>query len=102
MSTSESLRIPVELVALVHDVVGGGYWAEVPALPGCVASADTKDDLRENLIQAIQDWMAETSGPTEEELKSLAEIQAQSPPVAVLQRLAEIQKPPQAWYDEDE
>jgi len=32
--------------AVVHQAEEGGFWAEVPALPGCVTQAETLDELR--------------------------------------------------------
>ena len=34
----------------------GGYWAEVPALPGCVTQGETKAELESNLREAIAVW----------------------------------------------
>ena len=39
--------------AVVHDEAKGGYWAEVPELPGCFTQGETLDDLYRNLIEAI-------------------------------------------------
>ena len=35
----------------------GRYWAEIPAMPGCITVADTLDELRDNLIEAAQCWL---------------------------------------------
>lgn len=43
--------------AIVHQAEEGGYWAEVPALPGCVTQAETMDVLRANLSEAIALWL---------------------------------------------
>lgn len=43
--------------AIVHKAEEGGYWAEVPALPGCVTQAETMDELRGNLREAIEGWL---------------------------------------------
>lgn len=43
--------------AIVHKSEEGGYWAEVPALPGCVTQAETMDELRKNLREAIEGWL---------------------------------------------
>ncbi len=43
--------------AVVHRAEEGGFWAEVPALPGCVTQAETLDDLRANLKEAIELWL---------------------------------------------
>ena len=42
--------------AIVHQAEEGGYWAEVPALPGCMTEGETMDDLKANLLEAIQAW----------------------------------------------
>lgn len=34
-----------------------GYWAEIPAMPGCVTCADTLVELKKNLIEAAQCWI---------------------------------------------
>jgi predicted RNase H-like HicB family nuclease len=39
--------------AVVHDEPEGGYWAEVPELPGCFTQGETLDALYHNLIEAI-------------------------------------------------
>jgi predicted RNase H-like HicB family nuclease len=44
------------LKAIVHDAEEGGFWAEVPALPGCVTQAKTKEELEANLHEAIEGW----------------------------------------------
>ena len=43
-----------EVRALIHEAEEGGYWAEVPQLPGCFTEADTLDELKANLREAIE------------------------------------------------
>ena len=43
--------------AIIHEAEEGGFWAEVPSLPGCFTEADSMDELRANLKDAIQGWM---------------------------------------------
>ena len=43
--------------AIVHEAEEGGYWAEVPALPGCVTQGETKSELESNLREAIAVWL---------------------------------------------
>ena len=38
---------------IVHSAEEGGYWAEVPDLPGCYTEADTLDELNANIREAI-------------------------------------------------
>ncbi|MGK7956672.1 MAG: type II toxin-antitoxin system HicB family antitoxin [Crocosphaera sp.] len=42
---------------IVHTAEEGGYWAEVPALPGCITEGDTWEELTNNLQDAIQGWL---------------------------------------------
>ena len=44
--------------AIVHDAEEGGYWAEVPALPGCFTEGETRDELLVNLKEAIAGCLA--------------------------------------------
>lgn len=51
---------------LVHEAEEGGYWAEVPELPGCLSQGDTLDELRRNVLEAIELCLAihlEDEGP---------------------------------------
>ncbi|MDX6765729.1 MAG: type II toxin-antitoxin system HicB family antitoxin [Candidatus Methylacidiphilales bacterium] len=52
------------LKAIVHKAEEGGFWAEVPALPGCVTQGETLEELRANLYEAIQLWLE--AGESEE------------------------------------
>ncbi len=38
---------------VIHEEPTGGFWGEVPALPGCYSQGETVDDLLENLREAI-------------------------------------------------
>jgi len=38
---------------VVHEDPEGGFWGEVPALPGCYSQADTIDELKDNIREAI-------------------------------------------------
>jgi predicted RNase H-like HicB family nuclease len=47
----------VTLKVLVRPAEEGGFWAEVPALPGCVSQGETVDELRRNIREAIEGWL---------------------------------------------
>ena len=38
---------------VIHEEPEGGYWAEVPALPGCYTQGDTIPELLDNVRDAI-------------------------------------------------
>ncbi len=40
--------------AVVHEAEEGGYWAEVPAIPGCATQGETVEELIANLREAIE------------------------------------------------
>jgi predicted RNase H-like HicB family nuclease len=43
----------MNIKAIVHEDETGGYWAEVPALPGCATLGETMEELVFNLREAI-------------------------------------------------
>ena len=43
--------------AIIHEAEEGGYWAEVPALPGCISEGDNLEELKSNLKEAITGWL---------------------------------------------
>lgn len=45
------------LKAIIHEAEEGGYWAEVPALPGCFTQAESLSELEANLHEAIEGWL---------------------------------------------
>ena len=47
-----------DLKAYVHAAEEGGYWAEVPSLPGCLTQGETLDEVVENLNDAIAGWLS--------------------------------------------
>lgn len=47
----------MKLKAIIHDAEEGGFWAEVPALPGCVTQGETMEELEANLHEAIEAWL---------------------------------------------
>ena len=44
----------MKLQIIVHPAEEGGYWAEVPAIPGCATQGDTREELLLNLREAIE------------------------------------------------
>ena len=44
----------MKISVIVHRAEEGGYWAEVPSIPGCATQAETMEELRANLREAIE------------------------------------------------
>jgi predicted RNase H-like HicB family nuclease len=51
------IAIPIDLPARVHRDADGVLWADVPALPGCVAGGETFDEVLANLKEAAEGWL---------------------------------------------
>lgn len=43
----------MKLKVVIHEADEGGYWAEVPAIPGC-AQRETFEELLQNLCEAVE------------------------------------------------
>ena len=41
----------------VYKAEEGGYWAEVPELPGCVTQSRTLAGIRKNIAEAIEGYL---------------------------------------------
>jgi predicted RNase H-like HicB family nuclease len=44
----------MRLKVVIHEAEEGGFWAEVPAIPGCATQGETFEDLLENLYEAVE------------------------------------------------
>jgi predicted RNase H-like HicB family nuclease len=44
----------MKINAIVHKAEEGGFWAEVPSIPGCATQGETMEELRANLREAIE------------------------------------------------
>jgi predicted RNase H-like HicB family nuclease len=49
--------VGMTIKVVIHKAEEGGFWAEVPALPGCVTQGETMEELRTNLEDAIKLWL---------------------------------------------
>ncbi|QVL50710.1 MAG: type II toxin-antitoxin system HicB family antitoxin [Thiocapsa sp.] len=48
----------MKLKVIVHEAEEGGYWAEVPAIPGCATQGETFEELLTNLYDAVESCLA--------------------------------------------
>ncbi|MBN2302980.1 MAG: type II toxin-antitoxin system HicB family antitoxin [Anaerolineae bacterium] len=39
---------------ILHPDETGGYWVDVPSLPGCISQGDTKEEALANIKEAIE------------------------------------------------
>ena len=39
---------------IVHKAEEGGFWAEVPSIPGCATQGETMEEIEANVREAIE------------------------------------------------
>ncbi|HUX09631.1 MAG TPA: type II toxin-antitoxin system HicB family antitoxin [Terriglobia bacterium] len=44
----------MKVKVVVHEAEEGGYWAEVPAIPGCATQGETLEELMKNVHEAVE------------------------------------------------
>ena len=48
----------MKLNVVVHQADEGGYWAEVPSIPGCATQGDTLEELLKNVREAVEGFLS--------------------------------------------
>lgn len=59
----------MKVKVIVHPAEEGGFWAEVPAIPGCATQGETYEELLQNLYEAVEGCLA-VEVPTPQEAGS--------------------------------
>ncbi len=44
----------MEYTVIMHPAEEGGYWVEIPALPGCYSQGETLEKVMENVKEAVE------------------------------------------------
>ena len=44
----------MKLSIVIHEAEEGGFWAEVPAIPGCATQGDSFEELLKNLYDTVE------------------------------------------------
>ncbi len=47
----------MKLKVIIHEAEEGGFWAEVPAIPGCATQGDDMKELILNVYDAVEGCM---------------------------------------------
>lgn len=55
----------MRLKVIVHEAEEGGYWAEVPAIPGCATQGETFEEMLGNLYEAVEGCLSVDVSPTQ-------------------------------------
>ncbi len=48
----------MKLKVIIHEAEEGGFWAEVPSIPGCATQGETFEELLKNLYEAVEGCMS--------------------------------------------
>jgi predicted RNase H-like HicB family nuclease len=56
--------IGMKLKVIVHPAEEGGYWAEVPAIPGCMTQGETFEELLQNIYEAVEGCLSVDLDPS--------------------------------------
>jgi predicted RNase H-like HicB family nuclease len=65
----------MKIKVVVHEAEEGGFWAEVPAIPGCATQGETMDELLGNLHEAIEGCLSvEVAEPKAGDKQRILEI----------------------------
>jgi len=44
----------MKIKAIIHEADEGGYWTEIPTIPGCATQGDTFEELLTNIYEAVE------------------------------------------------
>lgn len=99
---TSTLTVPVQWTLDVREIPGGGFLGEVRQLPGCLAQADSLDELEAAIRDAIRDYFAEPGIMTEQTARELAAIQGSSEIPPGPYPLRREYQPPDWWTEAHE
>jgi predicted RNase H-like HicB family nuclease len=54
LSMTSKSTSKVEYSVVLHEAEEGGYWVEVPALPGCYSQGESREEALANVREAIE------------------------------------------------
>jgi predicted RNase H-like HicB family nuclease len=65
----------MKIKVVVHEAEEGGYWAEVPAIPGCATQGESMEELLRNVHEAIEGCLSvDVAEPKPDEKTRILEI----------------------------
>jgi predicted RNase H-like HicB family nuclease len=71
----KGLGLAMKIKVVVHEAEEGGYWAEVPAIPGCATQGESMEELLRNVREAIEGCLSvDIAEPKPDEKLRILEI----------------------------
>lgn len=65
----------MKLKVFIYEADEGGYWAKVPAIPGCVSQGETLEEVRQNIVDALQGCLSVREEMAHEEASAIEEME---------------------------
>ncbi|HKW75624.1 MAG TPA: type II toxin-antitoxin system HicB family antitoxin [Terriglobales bacterium] len=59
----------MKVKVVIHEAEEGGYWAEVPAIPGCATQGETFQELLSSLREAVTGCVSVSQDSSKDELR---------------------------------
>jgi predicted RNase H-like HicB family nuclease len=64
----------MKIRVIVHEAEEGGYWAEVPAIPGCATQGESFEELLHKLYEAVEACLSVDMEPADESAALFAPV----------------------------
>ena len=55
----------MKVKVIINEAEEGGFWAEVPAIPGCATQGETFEELLQNLYEAVEGCLSVEIDPAD-------------------------------------
>jgi predicted RNase H-like HicB family nuclease len=65
----------MKLKAFIFRAEEGGFWAKVPAIPGCVSQGETLEEVKANILDALEGCLAAREEMALEEGQAVEEME---------------------------
>ena len=65
----------MRLKALIYKAEEGGFWAKVPAIPGCVSQGETLEEVKVNIRDALEGCLVVREEMARQEAEVLEELE---------------------------
>lgn len=65
----------MKLKVLIYEAEEGGFWAKVPAIPGCVSQGETLEEVKANILDALEGCLAVREEAATQEAQAVEELE---------------------------
>ncbi len=65
----------MKLKVFIYKAEEGGYWAKAPAIPGCVSQGETLEEVKANILDALEGCLAVREDRALQEAHAVEELE---------------------------